>query len=47
MERTPLPVAFTPALPGLLTETVSASLDDAQGHIASGLKPLDWNTDKN
>lgn len=31
----------------LRRETVSASEDDAHGHIASGRKPLFWNTERN
>jgi hypothetical protein len=47
MDNTPRPVEFEPALPGLLTDTVRASLELAQGQMASGRRPLAWKTLRN
>ena len=38
---------FILTYPGLLTLTVSPSVEAAQGQMASGLSPLDWNTERN
>ena len=40
-------MALTPPRPGRLTDTVSTSLELAQGQIASGRSPFGWNTDRN